>query len=556
MENHQDQGIDMPRKGIFANLKYDIPASLVVFLVATPLCLGIALASGAPLFAGIIAGIVGGILVGALSGSPIGVSGPAAGLAVIVLNAIISLGAWETFLLAVVLAGALQLALGYARAGIIGYYFPSSVIKGMLTGIGLIIILKQIPHAFGYDQVPEGSFAFAQPDAQNTFTELLNMLNYVQPGAIIVTLVSLGILILWEQSFMKRIKLFQWIQGPLVAVIAGIVLNQIFIFLAPSMAIDVKHLVQLPVSEGFSGFLNLFTLPDFTQITNGAVWITAVTIAIVASLETLLCVEATDKIDPYKRVTPTNRELKAQGVGNMISGLIGGLPVTQVIVRSSANIQSGGRSKMSAILHGFLLLFAVLLIPNILNLIPLATLAAILFLVGYKLAKPVLFKQMYKLGWAQFVPFMVTIVGIITTDLLVGIGMGMAVAVFYILRTNYRNPYFVPPSEEGVKTGITINLSEDVSFLNRATIMRTLNNIPVNTKVVIDASRSVNIDHDVYEIIKDFEARAQFNQIDLTIVGLEEEKPNTKARNPIKIVEKVLREQNGAKAEPQLVNTN
>ncbi|MEM8890951.1 MAG: SulP family inorganic anion transporter, partial [Bacteroidota bacterium] len=371
--------MELPAKGLFSNLKYDLPASIVVFLVATPLCLGIALASGAPLFSGIIAGIVGGIVVGMLSGSDIGVSGPAAGLAVIVLNAITSLGAYETFLLAVVIAGVIQTALGFLRAGIIGYYFPSSVIKGMLSGIGIIIILKQIPHAFGYDKVPEGSLAFEQADSQNTISELTNMLNYIEPGALIITAISLAILILWERPFMKRIKLFQLVQGPLVAVVMGIVLNLVFAAAFPNLAIDAKHLVQIPVAEGISGFLGLFTLPDFSQIGNPEIYITAITIAVVASLETLLCVEATDKLDPYKRITPTNRELKAQGVGNFLSGMVGGLPVTQVIVRSSANIQSGGRTKMSAIIHGFFLLFAAMLIPSILNMIPLATLAAILF---------------------------------------------------------------------------------------------------------------------------------------------------------------------------------
>ena len=441
MANNQKAPIQANLEGLFSNLKYDFPASIVVFLVATPLCLGIALASGAPLFSGIIAGIVGGIVVGALSGSPLGVSGPAAGLAVIVLTAISSLGAWETFLMAVVLAGAIQLAFGFLRGGIVGYYFPSSVIKGMLSGIGIIIILKQIPHAFGYDAVPEGSFTFIQNDYENTFSELLNMLNFIQPGALVVAIISLAILIFWDKPFMKQFKFTRLVQGPLVAVIVGILLNELFKAMAPAIAIDARHLVQIPVAEGFEGFLGLFTLPDFSQITNAAVITTAFTIAVVASLETLLCVEATDKLDPYKRITPTNRELKAQGVGNMISGLIGGLPVTQVIVRSSANIQSGGRTKMSAIIHGFLLLIAAVLAPRLLNMIPLATLAAILFVVGFKLAKPVLFKQMYKLGWYQFIPFMVTIIGIITTDLLIGIGLGMAVSVFFILLNNYQNPY-------------------------------------------------------------------------------------------------------------------
>ncbi len=516
---HNTHPLHLPGKGFLSNFKDDLPASIVVFLVATPLCLGIALASGAPLFSGIIAGIVGGIVVGLVSGSSLGVSGPAAGLAVIVLNAIATLGSWETFLLCVVIAGVIQLALGYLRAGIIGYYFPSSVIKGMLAGIGLIIILKQIPHAFGYDKVPEGSESFLQPDQQNTFSELLNMLNFLQPGAIIVTLVSLAILIFWDRPFMKKIKLFHWLQGPLVAVVAGIVLNQLFVVAAPSLAIDGKHLVQLPIADGIGGFFGLFSMPDFSQLNNIAVYTTALTIAIIASLETLLCVEATDKLDPYKRVTPTNRELKVQGIGNIVSGLIGGLPITQVIVRSSANIQSGGKTKTSAILHGVLLLLAAITIPAILNLIPLATLAAILFVVGYKLAKPSLFKSMYRLGWTQFLPFVVTVLGIVFTDLLIGIGLGMAVAVFYILLNNFRNPYFTTEEPHTLGGPIRIKLSEDVSFLNKAVILETLDHIPENSKVEIDATKSMHIDYDVYEIIREFEEKAQMRNIELTLKG-------------------------------------
>ena len=502
---------------LFDNLKADLPASVVVFLVATPLCLGIALASGAPLFSGIIAGIVGGIVVGAASGSALGVSGPAAGLAVIVLSAITSLGSFEAFLLSVVLAGVLQTALGFARAGVIGYYFPSSVIKGMLTGIGLTIILKQLPHAVGYDADPQGSLAFARAGGENTASALGQMFSFIQPGALVVALLSLAVLVLWEQPAVKRLKASLWIQGPLVAVALGIVLNEVFRAVAPRFVIAPSHLVQIPVADGVSGFLSLFTRPDFSQLDNMAVYTTAITLAVVASLETLLCVEATDKLDPLKRVTPTDRELKAQGLGNVISGLIGGLPVTQVIVRSSANIQSGARTKTSAILHGLLLLMAVVTMPALLNRIPLGVLAAILLTVGYKLAKPALFAAMYRQGPYQFVPFMVTVVGILTTDLLVGIVFGMVAAVFSILLTNYYNPFFV---DRDPGAGVRITLSEDVSFLNRAAVMRALAAIPPGTTVVIDATRSMNIDHDVYEILKDFEQRASATGINLTITGL------------------------------------
>lgn len=501
---------------LIGSLKADVPASVVVFLVALPLCLGIALASGAPLFSGIIAGIVGGLVVGALSGSQLGVSGPAAGLAVIVLSAITTLGSFESFLVAVVLAGALQIAMGYARAGIIGYYFPSSVIKGMLAGIGLTIVLKQLPHAVGYDVTPEGSMGFAQNDGANTFSSLGQMLGFVEPGALLIAGVALALLLLWERPEIKRFKGAVWIQGPLVAVLGGIALNEAFKLFAPALALGPSHLVQIPVADGVSGFLSLFTFPDFSQLVNPAVYTTAVTLAVVASIETLLCVEATDKLDPRKRVTPTNRELQAQGVGNIVSGLIGGLPLTQVIVRSSANIQSGAQSKLSAILHGALLLAAVVTIPALLNRIPLAVLAAILFVVGYKLAKPALIREIYAQGSHQFAPFAVTVIGILVTDLLIGIGLGMAVAFFVILLNNYNNPFFV---DRDPTDAVRIELSEDVSFLNRAAVVRALAAIPAGAKVVIDASRSMNVDHDVYEIVKNFEQRAAAEGIDLTLVG-------------------------------------
>lgn len=528
--------------GVFQNLKYDFPASIVVFLVAVPLCLGIALASGAPLFSGIIAGIIGGIVVGALSGSQLGVSGPAAGLAVIVLTAIQDLGSFQIFLVAVVLAGLIQLALGFAKAGIIGYYFPSSVIKGMLSGIGVIIVLKQIPHAFGYDEDYEGSVTFSQPDGHNTLSELYYMLEAITPGALIITAVCLAILILWEQPFMKKQKIFQLIQGPLVAVIAGILLNLVFNG-SETLTLAPEHLVSIPVAESLSGFFGQFTFPDFSQITNGAVWVTAFTIAIVASLETLLCLEATDKLDPYKRIAPANRELKAQGVGNFIAGLVGGLPITQVIVRSSTNIQSGGRTKTSAILHGFMLLFSAMAIPFVLNMIPLASLAAILFLVGYKLAKPSLFKSMYRQGWSQFIPFVVTIVGIVLTDLLMGIGMGMAVAIFYILRNNYKKPYFFDPEKHVEGEPIRITLAEDVTFLNKADIMQTLNHLPSDSTVIIDASQTINIDEDVREIILDFKETAKLKNIDLTILS---RKQKGMAASPVKLLQEVVTNGNGS----------
>lgn len=506
-------------KDLFKNLKSDAPAGLVVFLVAVPLCLGIALASGAPLFSGIIAGMVGGIIVTMFSGSSLGVSGPAAGLAVIVLAAIEDLGSFETFLVAVIIAGIIQIVLGIVRAGIIGYYFPTSVIKGMLSAIGIIIFLKQIPHAFGYDADPEGDLDFAQADGENTFTELLNMLDFVTPGALVIAAISLAILILWEQKFMKKIKIFQIVQGPLIVVVLGIVFGNVFT--EGSLAVSSEHMVSIPVSDDFSGFLGQFTLPDFSAITNPQVWIIGITMAIVASLETLLCVEATDKLDPQKRVTPTNRELRAQGIGNIVAGLIGGLPVTQVIVRSSANIQSGGQTRMSALIHGVLIFLAAMAIPNVMNMIPLASLAAILLVVGYKLAKPALFIDMYKKGWLQFIPFVVTVLAIVLTDLLVGIGIGMAVAVFNILLTNLKNPYVLKTTHDSSDKHYQIALSEQVTFLNKAQILRELNRIPNDAELYIDASNTVFIEHDVLEIISDFKENAKYRNIVVKISSLD-----------------------------------
>lgn len=494
--------------GLFSHFKSDLPAGLVVFLVALPLCLGVALAStGRPdlLFSGIIAGVVGGIVVGTLSGSPLGVSGPAAGLVVIVLTAIETLGSYEGFLLAVVLAGALQVVAGFLKAGIIGYYFPSSVIKGMLAAIGLILILKEIPHALGYDEDFMGDIAFQQKDGHNTFTEMYYAVKASSLGAIIISLVSIGLLLLFDRPFMKKIALFKFLPGALFVVLLGILMNVLFVQFAPNLAMTGKHLVQLPVASSFGEFLSFFTFPDFSFISNPDVYVVAVTLAVVASLETLLSVEATDKLDPYKRNTPTNRELKAQGVGNMVSGLIGGLPVTQVIVRSSANINSGGKTKMSTIIHGSILLLSAMVIPFYINMIPLASLAAILLLVGYKLSKVSLYKGMYRLGWDQFMPFIVTVVAILLTDLLKGIAIGMAVAIYFILRKNYKHSYHYKKEEHKSGEVITLLLSEEVTFLNKGSIQLTLDHLPDDSTVVIDGSNSVHIDYDVLEIIQNFE---------------------------------------------------
>ena len=501
------------------NFKHDIPASIVVFLVAMPLCLGIAMASGAPLFSGLISGIIGGIVVGALSDSALGVSGPAAGLAVIVLNAITDLGGFDIFLVAVIIAGVIQLIMGFAKAGIIAYFFPSSVIHGMLAGIGIIIFLKQIPHAFGYDKDPEGDFGFQQIDGHNTFDELGYMLQSISPGVLVVSSLSLLLLILWDTPFIKKLKFTKLIQGPLVVVVLGVVLGLVFNS-SPNLKITSEHMVSVPVADSVSGFINNFTLPDFNAFLNPDVYVTAIIIAVVASLETLLCVEASDKQDTYKRITPTNRELKAQGVGNIIAGFIGGLPVTQVIVRSSANQQSGGKTKASTIFHGLLLLVSIIAIPSVLNMIPLGVLAAILLIVGYKLAKPSLFIKMYKEGAGQFVPFLVTVLGIVFTDLLTGISLGLVVAVFIILRNNYKIPYQMKRENLEGKEKIKIVLSEDLTFLNKASIQKSLAEIPDDSIVEIDATINHFIHHDVVEIIEDFKISADSRNIKVSIIDL------------------------------------
>ena len=504
---------------MFKHIKNDLPASVVVFFVALPLCLGIALASGAPLFSGLIAGIIGGVLVGSLSDSKIGVSGPAAGLAAIVLTAIGTLGGYENFLVAVVLGGVIQLIAGFLKAGIIGYYFPSSVIKGMLTGIGIIIILKQIPHFFGYDADPEGDFAFFQVDGQNTFSEILKTADNISLGATIVGFIGLGILILWSSVLSKKGKIFQIIQGPLVAVVIGI----LYYFVtndSSKYGIIATNMVNVPVPDSFNSFLGQFSFPNFNALSNPQVWVTGFTIALVASLETLLCVEATDKLDPHKNVTPTNKELLAQGTGNIISGLIGGLPITQVIVRSSANIQSGGRTKLVAIIHGLLLLISIILIPTLLNKIPLSVLAAILLVVGYKLAKPAIFKEMVQLGWKQWIPFTVTVVGIVFTDLLIGIGLGLVVGIIVILIKSFQNSHFLHIEDKSNgKHRIKMTLAEEVTFFNKGAILRELDSLPRDTFLEIDVRKTRFLDYDIIEILQDFALKAKERDIDIQLIS-------------------------------------
>lgn len=487
---------------IFANLKSDFASGLVVFLVALPLCLGIALASGAPLFAGIISGVVGGIVVGYLSNSHLSVSGPAAGLTAIVLVAITDLGSFNSFLLAVLIAGIIQLALGFIKAGSISNYFPTNVIEGMLAGIGVIIFLKQIPHAFGYDNDFEGDESFLQQDGLNTFSELFSVFNHIQLGSVVITLVSLSILIAWTKvDFLKKMKL---VPAALIAVIVGILLNEFFIQSGSSLAITSEHLVSLPVPKTFEELKNIFVTPDFTAITNSKVWIVAFTIAVVASIETLLCIEAADRMDAQKRYTDTNVELKAQGIGNILSALLGGLPMTSVVVRTSANNNAGAKSKMSAIIHGILLLVSVLAIPSLLNKIPLATLAAVLLLVGYKLANPNIIKHFWEKGKYQFIPFMATFIGVVFTDLLKGVTLGIIISIIFVLKGNMQRAYNFRKEEYQEGDIIHIDLAQEVSFLNKAAIKATLNKIPSNSKVVINATDTDYIAHDVLDLIKEF----------------------------------------------------
>lgn len=513
--------------------KADMLSGMVVFLVALPLCLGIAVASGAPPFAGIITGVIGGIVVGLLSSSNVSVSGPAAGLIAIVVAAITDLG-YEPFLVAVVIAGLIQLTLGFVKAGSISSYFPTSVIEGMLVAIGIIIIKKEIPHAIGYDKEHEGDFFSYEllSEDKGFFTEIIHAFNYAHLGAIMITVISIGIIVAFNKvPALKKIKA---IPGALVVVVVGIILNEIFKSTGSPLAIvGQEHMVTLPTASSFSEFFGQFSTPDFSAFTNSKVWVVGVTIAIVASIETLLCLEAGDKMDPMKRYSSANVELKAQGVGNILSGLIGGIPMTSVIVRTSANVNSGAKTKLSAIAHGVFLLLAVVSIPFLLNKIPMACLAAILIMIGLKLASPKVFKHMWHTGKHQFIPFIVTVVAVVLTDLLKGVGIGLAVSIFFILRGNMKLAYFFKKEKHTEGETIYIDLAQEVSFLNKAAVKQTLAHLPPNSKVVIDAANTVYIDYDVLELIRDF---LNFGSKDKNIlVTLQNFKPAYKMEDAIHV---------------------
>ncbi len=500
----------------FRHVKEDVPAGMVVFLVALPLCLGIALASGAPLFSGLIAGLVGGLVVAWLSGSQLSVSGPAAGLTVIVFNALQTLGSFQALLVACVLAGILQLVLGFLKAGVIASFFPSAVIEGMLAAIGLILIIKQIPHAVGFDDSFEGDESYMKGTAESSFFELFDSLKAISPGAVVISVVGLLILIVWGLPWFKKQALLKLIPGPLVTVVWGVGFNLFAAKYAPEWQVTSNHLVNLPVSEQPSDFLNNLVFPDFSYLNNPQVYVVAVTIAIIASLETLLSLEATDKLDPLKRLAPANRELKAQGMGNIISGMLGGLPMTAVIVRSSANINAGGKTSLSCFIHGVFLLISVVFFARYLNAIPLACLAAILLHTGYKLAKPSIFIDYYRKGMSQLLPFVITISAILATDLLKGMAIGMAIGLFFVIKANYHAAITL------TKTGnqYMITLNKDVSFLNKALLRKFILLVEENSTVTIDAQKAQFIDHDILETIDDFLASAPDSNIRVETIDL------------------------------------
>lgn len=519
------------------NFKFDIIAGVVVCLVALPLCLGIALASGSSLLSGLISGIIGGIVVGALSQSQVGVSGPAAGLAVIVASAISALG-MEPFLLAVIIAGVFQIIAGFIKAGLIAHFFPSSVIKGMLSGIGVILILKQIPHAIGFDSPSfEGDFSTFTENGGNTFSIILKAVSNLEEGAIIISLLCLGIIFLMESKIFKdRFPKFSMIPSSLIVVMLGIGLNALYLSFFPDIALTntdmengkvVSHLVNLPVVDQWSEYLTFMSFPKFSEIGNVNVWKVAFTLFLVASLESLLSLEATDKLDPYRRHASANRELVAQGAGNILTGLIGGIPITQVIVRSAANVNSGGKTKVSAIFHGIFLLCFVLFIPKIINLIPLSCLAAILIAVGYKLCSAKVIKEQIALGYSSYLPYFVTIFGLVFTDMLTGIGIGMAVAIFEILRQNYEYPFW-EHEKFLTRKNIVIDLPLQVNYLNAISFSKLLESIDPGSNVTIDGKENMIMSSEFLEVINDFQKNAEHKKIKLTLKNIARLEDETK----------------------------
>ncbi|EFB40970.1 MULTISPECIES: bifunctional SulP family inorganic anion transporter/carbonic anhydrase [Parachlamydia] len=519
----------MANHSLSKTVSYDLIAGLVVFLVALPLCLGVALASNAPLFSGILAGIIGGIIVGFISGSSTSVSGPAAGLTAIVAAQIHHLGSFEAFLAAVVLAGIIQIILSISQLGFIAVFFPSSVIKGLLWAIGVILILKQIPHVMGHDVDPLGNKSFFQADNQNTFTEIIETFFDIHPGAALIGMLSIFLLVFWDNFHILKKSL---IPAPLVVIVLSVLANLLFRQYDGYWALDTTHLVQVPVAKSTQDFFNFLTFPDWNILKNSAVYMAAITIAVVASLETLLNLEAVDKIDPMQRISPPNRELLAQGFGNIVAGLIGALPVTSVIVRSSVNINAGGKTKLSTIWHGFLILGSVILIPYVLNQIPLSALAAILLITGLKLASPVILMQMWKEGKNQFLPFIITVGAIVFTDLLIGVLIGLATSICFILHSNIRRP--IKKTMEKHATGdevLHIELPNQVSFFNRASLETTLKNVPAGGHVLIDANNTDYIDPDILDLITDFQSTtANTHKVVVSLLGFKDKYPQLEDR--------------------------
>ena len=508
-------------KKLYAHLGDNISASIVVLLVALPLCVGIALASGTPIFSGIIAGIIGGIVVGQLSGSQLSVSGPAASLTFVVSAMLIKLGSFETFLLAVLIAGAFQILFAFLKGGIVGDYIPNAVIKGMVAAIGIILMMKQIPHLLGYDADFEGDESFLQDDHNNTITTILTAIEFLTPMSVLIGLVSLMLLIFWEQFNYKSSKWVYYVPGPLVVVLLAVALNTYGAPLLDMIPLEQKHLVSLPVANNMEEFLSFFTFPNFHEIGNQQVWLAGFMLAVIASLETLLGIEAVDKLDALKRVTPSNQELKAQGIGNILSGLIGGLPITSVIVRSSANVNAGGKTKQATIFHGVLILVCAAFIPFLLNKIPLSAIAAILIVTGYKIARINLFKEMFKKGLNQFIPFCITIIAILFSNLLFGIAIGIIISIIFIIRGNFKSAILMIQDNNQY----LIRFRKDITFLNKAIIKQKLESLPNNSYVLIDVKKADFIDKDVIDEINDFLCHVHLKNISISF-SLHEYNPN------------------------------
>ncbi len=497
------------------NLRADVPAAVVVALVAMPLCLGVALASGAPLISGLIAGVVGGLLVPLFSRSHLAVSGPTPAIVATVLVAMQVLPSFSAFLLAVVIAGGIQIVLGIVRAGVVAYFFPSAVIQGILSAIGIIIILKQFPYAIGFDLGEFGGQDFISAHGENTFSGVIAALAHLEWGALLISVLTLSILITWDKVAVLRKQ--TWLSGPLMAVVFGTLLNALLLYAVPELAVSDQNLVNLPIIHSFADLRGMLQMPDWGMIGSKSVWVTAVALTFIASLESLLSIEAADKLDTYKRRTPLDRELLGQGIANIASGLIGGLPVAAVIVRSTANVAAGARTKASAFLHGLFLLFAVLFLATLMNRIPLAALASILIFVGFKLAHPSIFKRMFRLDKSQYLPFVITIVAILLSSLITGVVVGLLAGVFFVLKANYHSAIEI--GREG--SAYKIALNREVTFVNKARLSHILERLPKGAEIILDGEHVGFIDHDVLEVIRDFERSAPLRGIRLREQGFD-----------------------------------